>query len=244
MIKTLIVDDEQPARDRLRQLLAGETGIEIAGEAEDGLQALERVNELKPDLLLLDIQMPGASGLEVAASLARPRPAIIFCTAFDQYAVDAFELHAVDYLLKPVNRTRLHAAIERVRTARGRELDQQLDRLTRTTETAPTRFLARKGARYRVVPRSDVIAFTFQEGLTRLHTSTEQLWMQPTLAALSRRLDPETFFQISRTAVVSLDAIREAKPFPDGTGEIILSNGQSLPVTRRRWRALIERLES
>jgi two-component system LytT family response regulator len=244
MIKTLIVDDEQPARDRLRQLLAGETDIEIAGEAEDGLQALERVNELKPDLLLLDIQMPGASGLEVAASLARPRPAIIFCTAFDQYAVDAFELHAVDYLLKPVNRTRLHAAIERVRAARGRDLEHQLDRLTRTNDVAPTRFLARKGARFRVIPRGDVIAFTFQEGLTRLHTASEQLWMQPTLAALARRLDPETFFQISRTAVVSLDAIREAKPFPDGTGEIVLSNGQTLPVTRRRWRALLERLES
>jgi two-component system LytT family response regulator len=243
MIKTLIVDDEQPARDRLRQLLAGTADVEIAGEAEDGVQALERVNELKPDLVLLDIQMPGASGLEVAASLARPRPAIIFCTAYEQYAVDAFELHAVDYLLKPVNRTRLHAAIARVRSARGSDLEHQLDRLTRTTDTAPARFLARKGARFRVVPRSDVIAFTFHEGLTRLHTATEQLWMQPTLAALSRRLDPDTFFQVSRTAVVSLDAIREAKPFPDGTGELILSNGQTLSVTRRRWRALIDRLE-
>ena len=84
------------------------------------------------------------------------------------------------------------------------------------------RFLARKGARFRVVPRQDVVAFTFQEGLTRLHTATEQLWMQPTLAALARRLDADTFFQVSRTAIVSLDAIREAKPFPDGTGEIML----------------------
>jgi two-component system, LytTR family, response regulator len=243
MIRLVIVDDEQPARDRLRQLLAGEEDIEIAGEAEDGLQALERVSELKPDLLLLDIQMPGCSGLEVAASLARPRPAIIFCTAYEQYAVDAFELHAVDYLLKPVNRTRLHAAIERVRQTRGTELEHQLDRLTRTPDVAPARFLARKGARFRVVPRQEVVAFTFHEGLTRLHTSTEQLWMQPTLAALARRLDPETFFQISRNAVVSLDAVREAKPFPDGTGEIILSNGQTMSVTRRRWRALIDRLE-
>jgi two-component system LytT family response regulator len=242
-MRILVVDDEQPARERLRQLLAGVVDIEIVGEAEDGEQTLERVDELKPDLLLLDIQMPGANGLEVAASLPRPRPAIIFCTAYEQYAVDAFELHAIDYLLKPVNRTRLQAAINRVRAARGGELDQQLDRLTRSSHIAPTRFLARKGARFRVVPRSDVIAFTFQEGLTRLHTANEQLWMQPTLAALSRRLDPDTFFQISRTAVVSLDAIREAKPFPDGTGEIVLSNGQSLLVARRRWRALLDRLE-
>ncbi len=243
MIKVLLADDEQPARDRLRQLLAGETELEVVGEAEDGVQAVERVAELSPDLILLDIQMPGFSGLEVAASLPRPRPAIIFCTAYEQYAVDAFELNAVDYLLKPVNRARLHAAIDRARAARSIDREHQIDRLTRTTALAPVRFLARKGARFRVVSRQEVVAFTFHEGLTRLHTATEQLWMQPTLAALARRLDAETFFQISRTAVVSLDAIREAKPFPDGTGEIILSNGLTMPVARRRWRALIERLE-
>ena len=243
MIKVLLVDDEQPARDRLRQLLVAEPEVEIVGEAEDGIQAIERVGELSPDLLLLDIQMPGCSGLEVAASLGRPRPAIIFCTAYDQYAVDAFELQATDYLLKPVNRARLHAAIERVRAGRAIDREHQLDRLSHTPDLTPVRFLARKGSRFRVVPRQEVVAFTFQEGLTRLHTATEQLWMQPTLAALARRLDPNTFFQVSRTAVVSLDAIREARPYPDGTGELVLSNGLTMPVTRRRWRALIERLE-
>lgn len=243
MIRALLVDDEQPARDRLRQLLAAEADVEVVGDAEDGVQAIERVAELAPDLLVLDIQMPGCSGLEVAASLGRPRPAIIFCTAYDQYAVDAFELQATDYLLKPVNRARLHAAIERVRTARVVDRERQLDRLSRAPDIAPVRFLARKGSRFRVVPRQDVVAFTVQDGLTRLHTATEQLWMQPTLAALARRLDSSTFLQISRTAVVSLDAIREAKPFPDGTGELVLSNGLSMPVTRRRWRILIERLQ-
>jgi two-component system LytT family response regulator len=108
---------------------------------------------------------------------------------------------------------------------------------------APTRFLGRKGNKFRVVPRQDVIAFTFHEGITRLHTATEQLSMQPTLAALARRLDPSAFLQVSRTAIVNLDAIREAKPFPDGTGEVILANGAVFPVTRRRWRLLMERLE-
>ncbi len=93
------------------------------------------------------------------------------------------------------------------------------------------------------MPRQEVVAFTFHEGLTRLHTATEQLWMQPTLAALARRLDGDTFFQVSRTAIVSLDAIREAKPFPDGTGEVVMANALVLPVTRRRWRLLMERLE-
>jgi two-component system, LytTR family, response regulator len=236
------VDDEQPARDRLRQLLAASREVDIVGEADDGVQAIERIGELSPDLVLLDIQMPGCSGLEVAASLGRPRPAIIFCTAFDQYAVDAFELHAVDYLLKPVNRARLQAALERVGQLRVIEREHQIDRVTRG-QGSPARFLARKGARFRVVPRSEVVAFTFQEGLTRLHTASEQLWMQPTLAALARRLDAETFFQVSRTAIVSLDAVREARPLSDGTGEIVLANGLTVVVARRRWRALMEKLE-
>ena len=242
-IRTLLVDDEQPARDRLRQLLSASDDVEIVGEAEDGVQALERIQELTPDLVLLDIQMPGCSGLEVAASLGRPRPAIVFCTAFDQHAVDAFELHAVDYLLKPVNRARLQAALERVRSSRASARDREIDHVTRHERLTPARFLARKAARFRVVPRQEVIAFTFHEGLTRLHTASEQLWMQPTLAALARRLDGGTFFQVSRTAIISLDAIREAKPFPDGTGEVVMSNAMVLLVTRRRWRMLMERLE-
>src|SRR5262245_24692314 len=242
-LRTLLVDDEQPARDRLRQLLAASPEIDIVGEAEDGIQAIERIGELSPDLVLLDIQMPGCSGLEVAASLGRPRPAIIFCTAFDQYAVDAFELHAVDYLLKPVNRARLHAALERVGQLRALEREHQIDRMTRSGAVSPARFLARKGARFRVVPRAEVVAFTFQEGLTRLHTASEQLWMQPTLAALARRLDADSFFQVSRTAIVSLDAVREARPLTDGTGEIVLASGLTVVVARRRWLALIEKLE-
>ena len=242
MIRTLVVDDEQPARNRLRQLLAGLEQIEIVGEAEDGLQAIERVAELTPDLVLLDIQMPGCSGLEVAASLGQPRPAIIFCTAYDQYAVDAFELRAVDYLLKPVNRARLQDALERVRTAATS--GRRLDAVVRSEALRPARFLARKGARFRVVPRDEVLAFTFHDGLTRVHTASEQLWMQPTLAALARRLDRDSFLQVSRTAIISLDAIHEARPFPDGTGEVVLSNGETFPVTRRRWRMLMERLEA
>jgi DNA-binding LytR/AlgR family response regulator len=112
-LTALLVDDEAPARARLRQLLAERADLTIVGEAEDGVQAVERIQALTPDVVFLDIQMPGCSGLEVAASLGQPRPAIIFCTAFDQHAVDAFELQAVDYLLKPVTRARLDAAIAR-----------------------------------------------------------------------------------------------------------------------------------
>lgn len=247
MIRTLLIDDEQPARERLKQLLAAHADVEIVGEAEDGVQAAEKISELVPDLVLLDIQMPGASGLDVAASLGRPRPAVIFCTAFDQYAVDAFELSALDYLLKPVNRARLAAALDRVRAAAATTApsghDRAIDQLTQAAGMAPTRFLARRGARFRVVPATEVIAFTFVDGVTHLLTAGEQLTMQPTLAALARRLDARQFFQVSRTAIIRLDAVKEAKPFSDGTGEIALANGQTMIVARRRWRELLNRLE-
>ena len=247
MIRTVLIDDEQPARERLKQLLAAHPDVSIVGEAEDGVSAAETISELTPDLVFLDIQMPGASGLDVAASLGQPRPVVIFCTAFDQYAVDAFELSALDYLLKPVNRARLAAALDRVRAssaaARPTTRDRAIEELTHATGMAPTRFLARRGARFRVVPAAEVIAFTFVDGVTHLLTAADQLTMQPTLATLLRRLDAKQFFQVSRTAIIRLDAVKEAKPFSDGTGEIVLANGQTMIVARRRWRHLLDRLE-
>src|SRR5690348_8587303 len=243
MIRTLVIDDEQPARERLKQLLSAHADVEVVGEAGDGVEAAERIAELSPDLVLLDIQMPGASGLDVAASLGKPRPAVIFCTAFDQYAVDAFELSALDYLLKPVNRARLASALDRVRATQAQPgRDRALEELTQAKGMAPTRFLAKRGNRFKVVQADEVVAFTFVDGITHLLTAAEQLSMQPTLAALARRLDASAFFQISRTAIVRLDAVKEAKPFSDGTGEIFLANGQTMLVARRRWQALLEKL--
>jgi DNA-binding LytR/AlgR family response regulator len=169
MIRTLVIDDEQPARERLKQLLDAHADVDVVGEADDGVQAAEKIAELAPDLVLLDIQMPGASGLDVAASLGKPRPAVIFCTAFDQYAVDAFELSALDYLLKPVNRARLAAALDRVRAATAPTTrDRAIEQLTQAAGMAPARFLARRGNRFRVVPAGDVVAFTFAVSMRRI----------------------------------------------------------------------------
>lgn len=248
-LRALVVDDEAPARGRLTQLLL-ERGIDIVGEAEDGIAALERIQELTPDVVFLDIQMPGCSGLDVAASLGDPRPAIVFCTAFDEHAVDAFELRAVDYLLKPVTRARLDQALSRLRVEPPAPAPSTSDdggdvpaASPSSGVALPARFLARRGARYLVVPLRDVVAFSFEDGQTRLHTGSEQLLMQPTLAQLARRLDPARFFQISRTVVVHLEAVREAKPHTDGTGVLLLSNGTSVEVSRRRWRPLLDQLE-
>ncbi len=242
-MRVLIVDDEAPARARLRQMLASQPDAEIAGEAETGVQAMELAASLHPDLILLDIQMPGCTGIDVAACLPPPRPHIIFCTAFDQYAVDAFELRAVDYLLKPITRARLAQALDRVRALpAGEDRDQALDLTARQRRFPPARFLARSGSRYLVVGESHVLYFVSEEGLTRLVGDTAQYWMDPTLNDLEKRLDPARFFRISRHALVNLNAVTEVFPLPGGSGEVALKNGQRLEVSRRRFRDLLAAL--
>jgi two-component system LytT family response regulator len=178
--------------------------------------------------------------MEVAASLPSPRPHVVFCTAFDEYAVDAFELHAIDYLLKPVSQARLEKAIERVRA--GRPPDAALDRAVRSTP--PTRFVAQRGRTYRVIPARDVVCFLSEDGLTKLQTAAEHYWVPPTLNELEERVDPRRFFRISRSAIVNLDAVQEIVPGSDGRGEVVLKNGSRLEVSRRRYRELTTRLES
>src|SRR5512133_2194510 len=144
-MRVLIADDEAPARARLRQLLAAHGDVEIVAEAETGTQAMDLAAEHKPDLLLLDIQMPGCTGIDVAACLPEPRPHVVFCTAFDQHAVDAFELNAVDYLLKPISRARLAQALDRARSS----TPQQQTAVNRAGR--PARFLVKSAAHYIVV---------------------------------------------------------------------------------------------
>ena len=239
MIRALLVDDEQPARERLRRLLSEVPDVEIAGEAEDGERAMEEIARLVPDVVFLDIQMPGCTGMEVAASLASPRPHIIFCTAFDQYAVDAFELSAVDYLLKPINRARLAQALDRVRG--GLKSDDALEKAT-LAAAPPSRFLARRGSAYHVVSGRDVLCFVSEDGLTKLSAGDQQYWMSPTLNDLEARLDPRHFFRISRGAIVNLDAVREVSPTAGGHGELTLKDGSKHEVSRRRFKELTEKL--
>jgi len=243
MMRVLIVDDEQLARDRLRLLLGAFDDIQIVGEAEDGEQAIERIGELRPDLVLLDIQMAGCSGIEVASSLASPRPKIIFCTAFDQYAVDAFELSAVDYLLKPVNRARLTHAIERTRKLSAGELDANVDRVTQKRRMLPSRFLGKRGSRFVVIPQKDVVYWSSDGGLTRLHAGGQSYLMEPTLIELERRLDPAVFCRISRTVIVNLEYVSAVDLLVGGYGEALFKTGQRLEVSRRRLKILIAKLE-
>jgi two-component system LytT family response regulator len=242
-MRVLIVDDEAPARARLRQMLASHADVEVAGEADGGAQAMELAAELKPDAIMLDIQMPGCSGIDVAGSLKQPRPHIIFCTAFDQHAVDAFELHAVDYLLKPISRTRLAQALDRVRSLAAGVREAALDRTIRSRRNGPARFLVKNGSHYTVVSEARVFYFASEGGLTRLVGDGVQHWMDPTLNELEQRLDPARFFRISRSALINLNAVAGVSPLTGGSGEVLLKSGERLEVSRRRFRDLLQALE-
>ncbi len=242
MIRTLLVDDEQLARDRLRELLRPFPEIEVVGEADDAEEAMERMLEARPDLIFLDIQMPGCSGLEFAGSLPSPRPKIIFCTAFDEYAIEAFELHAVDYLLKPVSRVRLARSLERVRQLSGDESDRAIDEVTRTIRAKPLRFLVKRAGRFRVIMQNEVLYFGFEEGLTRLYSREQGYVIQPSLSDLEKRLDPNDFCRVSRTAIVNLNAVQEVLPMPGGHAEVLLRSGARLEVSRRRLKDLMSQL--
>jgi len=242
-MNVMLADDEELARSRLRKLLAGYGDVTVVGEAGDGEEAIQQVAELRPDAVFLDIKMPGADGLEVVRSLGSRRPKIVFCTAFDEYAVEAFELHAVDYLLKPVTRARLAVCIEHLRRIPAAEWDVAVERIAGSNAMGATRFLARCGDRYRVVGQSEVEYFGFEDGFTALHTAAERFAMDPTLNVLERRLDPHQFFRISRGIIVRLDAGLEVAPLVGGYGEVRLRNGRRFPVSRRRLRKLLEELE-
>jgi len=243
LIRILIVEDEAPTRVRLRQLLGEHPDVEVCGQAQSGTEAMQMVIERRPDAILLDIQLPGCSGIDVAASLPQPRPHIVFCTAYDQYAVEAFELNAVDYLLKPVGRARLAQALDHLRALpAATEREESLDRTVRGQASAPVRFLVRRGGRYLVVPELRVLYFGSEGSLTRMVADDGEYWMDPTLNELEQRLSPERFFRISRAAMINVNAVKEVVPLPGGSGEVVLRNGQTLEVARRRFRDLLQAL--
>lgn len=238
-LRALVVDDEALARRRLTALLKDYPHVEVVGEAEEGESALAMIRELDPDIVFLDIEMPGCNGIEVAASLTARRPVVVFCTAYDEFAVEAFEVNAVDYLLKPVTRGRLAKTMERLARPQGAELGA--DRAIRAFR--PLRFLARRAGRYHVISAREVVAFIMEEGLTRVWTRDQSYWIDPSLTELEERLAEADFFRISRQAIVRLDAVAEVHPMPGGGGQVKFKDGRVLPVSRRRFKPLLERLE-
>ena len=243
-MRILIVDDEASARRRLASLLE-ELGLEIVGEAPNGLAALEAVKLHRPDVVLLDVAMPEIDGFDVARHLPEPRPLVIFQTAYAEFALKAFEHDALDYVVKPVTRDRLAQAIDRAarrlaatssRAWTAEEL-QRLGTAIGHTPARPARLLVRKGSGHRLVAVSDIIRFRADDGLVHAFTATESPATDYTLAELEARA-PGAFIRASRANLVSLSHIQGIAGNGDGSATLTLSDGTSVHVSRRRATAV------
>jgi DNA-binding LytR/AlgR family response regulator len=241
-LQTLIVDDEAPARERLKRFLGNLEGVEVIGDAKDGVQAVEMIESLSPDLVLLDIQMPGLDGFGVLEALEDP-PAVIFVTAYDQYAIRAFEVHALDYLLKPFSRERLVDAIGRAREALAEEqgLSSRLGPLLQSL-AAEGRYLIRLAVRdrqsIRVLDADEVDWIGIEDEQAMVHVGDQAYTIRRTLAELEARLDPARFFRAHRSAIVNLDRVQEIIPWFKGSHILRLTTGAEVDLSRARARAL------
>jgi two-component system, LytTR family, response regulator len=242
-LRVLIIDNESLARDRLRRLLAGESDVEIVGEAADGPAAVEAVRELAPDLLLLDIQMPGLDGFDVLKELrgAGELPAVVFVTAFDQHAVRAFESRALDYLLKPVTRARLQEALDRARerwsSAAGSKptIPQGLLDLLAEREAATPklrRVAIRTGERTTFVELEAIDWLEVSGNYVILHVGKETHILRETLANFEAQLPAPPFIRVSRSAILNLRRVREIQAVAAGEHVALLHDGQRIPITR------------
>jgi two-component system LytT family response regulator len=241
-MRTLIVDDEAPARERLKRYLTSLEGVEVIGEAKDGVQAVEMIEAQAPELVLLDIQMPGLDGFGVVEALEDP-PAIIFVTAYDQYAIRAFEIHALDYLLKPFSRERLAKAIHRAREALAEEKDlgAQLRPLLEGL-AAEGRYLTRLAVRdrecIRVLDADEVDWIGIEDEQVIVHAGEQAYPIRRTLTELEARLDPKRFFRAHRSAIVNLDRVQEIIPWFKGGHILRLTTGAEVDLSRMQARAL------
>lgn len=240
-IRAVIVDDEPLAREKLRGFLARHPDLELVGEAGDGLEAVAVIERLRPELLLLDIQMPELDGLEVLAALDGPAtPYVIFVTAFDHYAVQAFAVGAVDYLLKPVASDRFDQAVERARAGLRREGEAALaERLARMLEAAAPhrprleRFLVRERDRSRFVSPQEVDWIEAAGNYLKLHATSGTHLLRGTMKDLLPRLDPARFARIHRTTIVNLQRVKYLEPWSHGDQIVVLETGERLTLSRR-----------
>lgn len=231
-LRLLLVDDEPPARARLRRLLGDIPGTTVVGEAGDGIAAIEAVQRLQPDALLLDVQMPEVGGLDVAASLPADGPAVVFVTAFDRFALQAFDAAAVDYLLKPVEPERLARAVARLRAQPGpRRLP------------SPKQLLVEERGHLRVLAVDSIRWVTAADNYVELHGTEGRHWLlRRTLAALLSDLGPG-FVRVHRSHAVALSAVAEVQPADKGDARVLLAGGPVLPCSRSYRAALVQALQ-
>jgi two-component system LytT family response regulator len=233
------VDDESLARERIREMLEADAEIEIIGDCANGEEAILAIPELKPDLIFLDVEMPGIDGFEVLQSIDPSQmPAVIFVTAYDQYAVRAFEIYALDYLLKPFDRERFQRAVNHAKEQLLKTADAMSERILNALEQIKTRpvhleRLVIKMNGHVFFVKVDEIDWLEAEGnYVRLHAGKESYLLRDTISALESQLDPKQFLRVHRSAIVNIDRIQELQPWFHGEYRIILREGVQLTLSR------------
>jgi len=238
-LRTLIVDDEELARKVLRELLGLHEEIEIIAECKNGLEAVKAVSLHKPDLLFLDVQMPKLTGFDVLELIGN-QISTIFVTAYDEYAMKAFEVHAVDYLLKPVGKERLAAALERVKARTSEKLPApaELAAASRPAGQFAERLVVKDGTRVTLIPVAKLEYAEAQDDYVALASEGRKHLKQQTIASLEASLDPNEFVRIHRSYIVSLERVTRIEPYGKDSRVAVLSSGVRLPVSRAGYARL------
>jgi len=236
MIRSLIVDDEMLARQRLRRLLTDHPDLEVAGECSNGLEAVRDIEALRPDLVFLDIQMPELDGFGVIEEVGPDRmPPTLFVTAYDQFALKAFEVHALDYLLKPFDPERFAAALARVRTwiqGSPRPSLEPMLKQVQADRPPPERLLIKEGTRYAFVRPATIQWVEAEDNYVRLHVEGTSHLVRQTMSGMLDKLSPARFRRIHRSAIVNLDFIRHLEPWTGGDYLVTMKDGSQLTMSR------------
>jgi two-component system, LytTR family, response regulator len=241
MLRAVIVDDEELARGFLRELLSTHSEIEIVAECANGFEAVKAASDHSPDLLFLDVQMPKLDGFEVL-ELVDPGPAVIFVTAYDQYAMRAFDAHAVDYLLKPFTAERFERALERAKARLGERTlpPPTVAAEARPPAERPERIVVKDGPRVHVIPLDKLDYVEAQDDYVALHSAGKTYLKQQPIASLETSLDPARFIRIHRSAIVNLERIARIEPYGKESRIAILQDGARLPISRSGYARLME----
>jgi two-component system LytT family response regulator len=249
-VRVLVADDEPLARERLRTLLSREDWVDLVAECPNGTEAIDAIGRLQPDLVLLDVQMPGASGFEVIEAVGPERmPLVVFVTAFDRYALRAFDVHALDYLLKPFDRERFHEALIRARQHLERrgtgDLERRLLELVQDLKPQAQRlerFVIKSGGRVFFVRSEEIDWIEAAGNYVKLHVGNDAHLFRETMNALESQLDADTFFRIHRSHIVNIERVKELQPWFNGEYVVFLRNGTRLTLSRGYREKLQERI--
>jgi two-component system, LytTR family, response regulator len=241
MIKTIIIEDEQPARDLVKHYLSFHPNIEIIGEFSDGFSGLKGINELKPDLVFLDIQMPKLTGFELL-ELLDEYPQIIFTTAFDQFALKAFEMNAVDYLLKPFSQDRFNQAVSKVTDNHGNstssEKVKKLSEHIAENSDLLDRIVVKTGSKIKVIPVDQVLYVESQDDYVMIYSSDGKYLKQQTMKYMEQHLDPKRFIRIHRSYIANIDTIKQLELYEKNSYVAVLTNGAKLKVSDSGYKVL------